>query len=306
VRSPTSSPRSGRSGCPVVGFNLCYDLTLLDRELRRHGRPPLEPGYVIDAFVLDKHVSYRRGPRKLVDQCQHYGVRIDGAHDAAADALAAARVAWRIAQRYPTVSGKTLPELHDAQAVGRRAGRLLPRLPDQAGEDAGPAARRVAHARLHQPHDRTDRGMTTTDLATVNLNPADLHGQMELAKVLGMSALLPQALRGKPADVLVTVMYGREMGLTPMQSIQGIYVVNGRPPAPGSCCSPRSGRPGTGEDRGHHQGRPGHHHPQRRPGEPAHRGVHLGRRRAGEAHRPRTPGSPGRRRCSPGARCPTA
>lgn len=75
--------------------------------------------------------------------------------------------------------------------------------------------------------------MTTTqpgtDLATVGLNPADLKGQMELAKVLGMSALLPQALRGKPADVLVTVMYGREMGLTPMQSIQGIYVVNGRP-----------------------------------------------------------------------------
>lgn len=69
----------------------------------------------------------------------------------------------------------------------------------------------------------------STDLATVNLNPDDLHGQMELAKVLGMSALLPQALRGKPADVLVTVMYGREMGLTPMQSIQGIYVVNGRP-----------------------------------------------------------------------------
>lgn len=68
-----------------------------------------------------------------------------------------------------------------------------------------------------------------TDLATVGLNPADLKGQMELAKVLGMSALLPQALRGKPADVLVTVMYGREMGLTPMQAIQGIYVVNGRP-----------------------------------------------------------------------------
>jgi DNA polymerase-3 subunit epsilon len=102
-------------GLPVVGFNLCYDLTLLDRELRRHGRPPLEPGYVVDAFVLDKHVSYRRGSRKLVDQCQHYGVRLDGAHDATADALAAARVAWRIAQRYPTVGGKSLAELHDAQ-----------------------------------------------------------------------------------------------------------------------------------------------------------------------------------------------
>jgi DNA polymerase-3 subunit epsilon len=102
-------------GMPVVGFNLCYDLTLLDRELRRHGRPPLEPGYCIDGFVLDKHVSYRRGSRKLVDQCSFYGVRIDGAHDAAADALAAARVCWRIARRYPTVAEKSLAELHDAQ-----------------------------------------------------------------------------------------------------------------------------------------------------------------------------------------------
>lgn len=102
-------------GLPVVGFNVCYDLTLLDRELRRHGRPPLEPGHCVDAFVLDKHVSYRRGSRKLVDQCQHYGVRLDGAHDATADALAAARVAWRIARQYPTVSEKTLAELHAAQ-----------------------------------------------------------------------------------------------------------------------------------------------------------------------------------------------
>lgn len=51
----------------------------------------------------------------------------------------------------------------------------------------------------------------------------------ELAKTLGPSSLLPSALRGKPADVLVTVMYGNELGLSPMQAIQGIYVVNGRP-----------------------------------------------------------------------------
>lgn len=102
-------------GRPVVGFNLVFDLSIFDRELRRHGRPPLEPGWCVDAFVLDKHVSYRRGKRTLTAQCEHYGVRIDGAHDATADALAAARVAWRIATRYPTVAEKSLPELHQAQ-----------------------------------------------------------------------------------------------------------------------------------------------------------------------------------------------
>ena len=50
-----------------------------------------------------------------------------------------------------------------------------------------------------------------------------------LAKTMGVSALLPNTLRGKPADVFVTILYGHELGLTPMASVQGIYVVNGRP-----------------------------------------------------------------------------
>lgn len=102
-------------GLPVLAFNACFDLTILDREMRRHLGAALVPGLVLDPFVIDKHVSYRRGKRTLAAQCEHYGVRHDGAHDATADAVAAARVLWRIAQRYPTVAAKNLGELHDAQ-----------------------------------------------------------------------------------------------------------------------------------------------------------------------------------------------
>lgn len=49
-----------------------------------------------------------------------------------------------------------------------------------------------------------------------------------MAQALAQSALLPQALRNKPSDVLVTILYGQEIGLSPMQAIQAIYVVNGR------------------------------------------------------------------------------
>lgn len=90
---------------PLVGFNLAFDLTMLDRELRRHQLPPLDmrlgraPAPCVDPYVLDKQIDpYRRGSRKLTDLCQHYGVRLDTAHDAGADALAAARLAYRIAQ----------------------------------------------------------------------------------------------------------------------------------------------------------------------------------------------------------------
>lgn len=57
----------------------------------------------------------------------------------------------------------------------------------------------------------------------------DLDQTYRLAQALAGSSLLPQALRGKTNDVLVTMLYGQELGLAPMQAIQAIYVVNGRP-----------------------------------------------------------------------------
>lgn len=88
------------AGVPVVIYNAPYDLTVLDREMRRHTgsaliSETLHP--VVDPLVIDKHIDpYRRGSRKLTDVCAHYRVRLDQAHDSAADALAAARLAYRV------------------------------------------------------------------------------------------------------------------------------------------------------------------------------------------------------------------
>lgn len=112
-----------RSTAPIVAFNAVYDLTLLDREMRRHGIGVQIPDslQVIDPFVLDKHLDrYRKGKRTLTAACEHYGVRIDGAHDASFDAIAAARVAWRIAQRHPHIAEMSLPELHEMQVGAKR------------------------------------------------------------------------------------------------------------------------------------------------------------------------------------------
>lgn len=111
------------NGIPVVAFNGTYDLTVLDREVRRHelgdGFPVTGP--VVDPFVLDRHLDkYRRGKRTLTAMCEHYRVALDGAHDAAADAVATARVAWAIANRYPAIAGMSLDELHRAQAGWHR------------------------------------------------------------------------------------------------------------------------------------------------------------------------------------------
>jgi hypothetical protein len=49
-----------------------------------------------------------------------------------------------------------------------------------------------------------------------------------LAKILSTSALVPDALRGKEADILFTVMTGAEMGLGPMTSLRTFEVINGK------------------------------------------------------------------------------
>jgi len=104
-------------GIPVTGFNVSYDLTLLDRELRRHlGRPLTIAGPVLDGLVLDKAVDkYRRGSRKLTSVCEHYGVALDNAHAADADALAASLVTREIVNNH--LAGFGLSDLHDRQVL---------------------------------------------------------------------------------------------------------------------------------------------------------------------------------------------
>lgn len=142
------------AGVPLVGHNLSYDLTLLDRECRRHGLGgledicgrPIRP--VIDTRVLDQQVLTRRkrvsadqGARVLKTVAQVFNVAWDdeAAHGCEFDAMVSARVAWwigEIAHRGPSgypawvlrdryaqfgsVAGLSLDELHDRQVVWAR------------------------------------------------------------------------------------------------------------------------------------------------------------------------------------------
>lgn len=105
------------SGIPVVAMNARYDLTMLDREARRHGLDPLPTGFpVIDPLVIDKHVDrYRKGRRTLTALCEHYSVPLGAAHTSDADAIAACRVAWRQGTRYEQLAAMSVDQLHAAQ-----------------------------------------------------------------------------------------------------------------------------------------------------------------------------------------------
>lgn len=99
------------AGATIVGHNVQFDLTLLDREMRRHlgyglhDAIPADRLTVIDSMVLDRYaapfrrrVSETQGPYQMKTSAQTYGLGWDdgAAHGAEYDAVMSARVAWRI------------------------------------------------------------------------------------------------------------------------------------------------------------------------------------------------------------------
>ncbi len=112
------------AGIPVVGFNVQYDLTILETELARQGlrtlaqRLPHGIRPIIDPLVLDRHLDkYRKGKRKLIDMCGTYRVHVvaDDLHAADADVLATLDLVTAIAERYPSLATVALQDLHDQQ-----------------------------------------------------------------------------------------------------------------------------------------------------------------------------------------------
>ncbi|MGX1674848.1 exonuclease domain-containing protein [Streptomyces sp. NPDC055400] len=117
------------AGRPLVVMNAPFDLTLLDRELRRHRASALgrymesSSLCVLDPRVLDKHLDrYRKGRRTLTDLCAQYEVELEGAHDAAADAQASLEVVRAVGRRFASRLERLSPaELHTLQAVWHAA-----------------------------------------------------------------------------------------------------------------------------------------------------------------------------------------
>lgn len=103
---------------PLVGMNLTFDLTIIDRLSPDLGAVL---GPVIDLFVLDKHVDqYRKGSRKLAAMCEVYGVTLEDAHESRADVTATILCVLELARRYPEIADMHIGDLEMAQEEWRR------------------------------------------------------------------------------------------------------------------------------------------------------------------------------------------
>jgi len=114
---------ASKNGVPVVGMNISYDLKMIDALNRKlFGRSLSALGWngpVLDVLVIDRHGDkYRKGGRKLIDLCRHYGVsESEMLHDATKDVEASVAVLLEQYRRYEELRTEGLADLYQLQKV---------------------------------------------------------------------------------------------------------------------------------------------------------------------------------------------
>lgn len=73
------------------------------------------------------------------------------------------------------------------------------------------------------------RAVATRAPVRMGVAPTNIEEGWRMAQYISSSELVPKGYRGRPADVLVAIQYGMEVGLPPMAALHSIYVTNGRP-----------------------------------------------------------------------------
>lgn len=76
---------------------------------------------------------------------------------------------------------------------------------------------------------RVERGLTVSPRDTVDGWIAKFEPTARLAEAIANTEFVPASLRGKPAAITAAILYGSELGLGPIKSLQSIDVIDGRP-----------------------------------------------------------------------------
>lgn len=72
-------------------------------------------------------------------------------------------------------------------------------------------------------------GITTTTAKGFDLSPQNFEQALTFSKYLSNSDMVPKDFKGKPENCLIAMQWGYELGMQPLQAIQNIAVINGRP-----------------------------------------------------------------------------
>lgn len=71
--------------------------------------------------------------------------------------------------------------------------------------------------------------ITTQQKGGFSLSPQSLDEAIRFADMLAKSSMVPKDYQGNPANCIIAMQWGMEIGLQPLQAMQNIAVINGRP-----------------------------------------------------------------------------
>ena len=76
---------------------------------------------------------------------------------------------------------------------------------------------------------QTNNQLAPRQNTQVDLSPQTFEQALTFAQYLSDSNMVPKDFQGKPANCLIAMQWGAALGLKPLQSLQNLAVINGRP-----------------------------------------------------------------------------
>lgn len=68
-----------------------------------------------------------------------------------------------------------------------------------------------------------------TPARQIGLTPQSIDEALRMAEIMSKASIVPKDFQGNPGNILVAIQWGAELGLPPLQAMQSIAVINGRP-----------------------------------------------------------------------------
>jgi hypothetical protein len=68
-----------------------------------------------------------------------------------------------------------------------------------------------------------------TGARQIGLTPQSIDEALRMAEIMAKASIVPKDYQGNPGNILVAIQWGAEIGLPPLQAMQNLAVINGRP-----------------------------------------------------------------------------
>ena len=82
---------------------------------------------------------------------------------------------------------------------------------------------------MNAPSHPESTALAVADRQQFDLSPRNFEQALTFSDYLADSDLVPKDFKGKPGNCLIAIQWGAELGLKPLQALQNLAIINGRP-----------------------------------------------------------------------------